>query len=675
MKLDHLTHLLKSIPGLSWLWLSTTKHDNSPGLSPRQDPSLQRRSPTPTPTPIDLTVLHDGGNWTSGLLHGIMFEEMDHSGDGGIHGQLLRNNGFQGWDAGLTGYKPLGDVVLAQDINNPLTEGITSTLSVTIAPRPRVGTTSTEFVGFANTGYNGIPLSNSTSNVEYYTSFRMMGDYTGDILIRLVGSRSGNVYGATNLNIRGDWAHFQFFETRFNVSVRPEMQRGYFEDNGDIEWQVLFRADEVRGDVLNFGLLQLFPPTYKDRPNGLRDDIAREVEALKPAFLRFPGGNNIEGLDVANRWKWNETIGPLEHRPGRQGDWHYPNTEALGLDEYMQWCEDMDMEPVLTVWDGKSYGGIIPADDIQPYLVDILNELEYLLGPATTPYGSLRAHNGRMAPYNIPFIEIGNEDDYSGGCDTYASRLSLIHNTIHNAYPNIILIANNIDPACLPTPPIPGLMYDYHYYRNPDDLAAMFDLWDNWGRDRGKVIVGEYGVRNFSDPDGVFWGFVQGSCAEAVHMIGLERNADVVRMAAYAPLVQHFGFTQWSPTLIGFDSRPNSFTPSTSYFVQRMFSTNRGTYVHPVLSTTGFGPVYWVATSNSSSYHLKLANFGDERQTVIVRFPAAGRGTLEMLSGPRDASNMPYNVTVVPSMTQFMVVSDVYTVYMEPWGVAVLVDS
>jgi hypothetical protein len=151
-----------------------------------------------------------------------------------------------------------------------------------------------------------------------------------------------------------------------------------------------------------------------------------------------------------------------------------------------------------------------------------------------------------MAPYNIPFIEIGNEDDYSGGCDTYTSRLTLIHNTIHTAYPNITLVANNIDPSCLPSPPIPGLMYDYHYYRNPDDLAAMFDLWDNWARERGKVIVGEYGVRNFSDPNGVFWGFVQGSCAEAVHMIGLERNADVVRMAAYAPLVQHFGFTQWS---------------------------------------------------------------------------------------------------------------------------------
>ncbi|KAL2852547.1 alpha-N-arabinofuranosidase A [Aspergillus pseudodeflectus] len=666
MKFDRLTHLLTRIPGLSWLWLSTnSKHDET-GLSPLQDPSLQ----TATPTPISLTVLQDGGNWTSGLLHGIMFEEMDHSGDGGIHGQLLRNNGFQGWDAGLTAYKPLGDVVLAQDINNPLSESITSTLSVTIAPRPQTHTTSTEFVGFANTGYNGIPVS----NVEYYTSFWMMGDYTGDILVRLVGSRSGNVYGATNLSVRGDWAQFRFFEARFNASVRPEMQSGYFEDNGDNEWQVLFRADEVRGDVLNFGLVQLFPPTYKNRPNGLRDDIAREVEPLRPAFLRFPGGNNIEGLDVANRWKWNETIGPLEHRPGRQGDWHYPNTEALGLDEYMQWCEDMDMEAVLTVWDGKSYGGIIRPGEMQPYLDDILDELEYLLGPATTPYGSLRAHNGRVLPYTLPFIEIGNEDDYSGGCDTYASRLTLIHNTIHSHYPNITLIANNIDPACLPAPPIPGLMYDCHYYRNPDDLAAMFGLWDNWDRHAGgEVIVGEYGVRNFSEPDGVFWSFVQGSCAEAVHMIGLERNSDVVRMAAYAPLLQHFGFTQWSPTLLGFDSSPASLTRSTSYFVQRMFSTNRGTYVHPVQSTSTFGPVYWVATSNATSYHLKLANYGDQRQTVIVRFPAAGRGTLEMLAGPRDASNTPYNVSVVPSLTEWVVESDVYTVFLEGWGVAVLV--
>ncbi|KAJ0414832.1 glycoside hydrolase superfamily [Aspergillus carlsbadensis] len=669
MKLNCLARLLASIQatGLSWLWLwLSTKYGADPGLSPRQDASLltsDTHSPTLEPKPINLTVLQDGGNWTSGTLHGIMFEVRCSPRDGGIHAQLLRNNGFQGWDAGLTGYKPLGDVILAQDINNPLSESITSTLAVTIAPRPGASTTNTDFVGFANTGHNGIPVS----NVEYYTSFWMMGDYTGDLLVRLVGTRSGNVYAATYLSVRGDWARFKFFETRFNASA------DLGDDDGENEWQVLFRVEGLRGRTLNFGLVQLFPPTYKDRPNGLRDDIAKEVEALNPAFLRFPGGNNIEGLDIANRWKWNETIGPLEHRPGRQGDWHYPNTEALGLDEYMQWCEDMAMEPVLTVWDGKSYGGIVSAEEMDPYLDDILNELEYLLGPPTTPYGSLRARNGRHAPWNLSYVEIGNEDDYSGGCATYAARLTLIHDAIHTAYPTLTLIANNIDPSCLPSPPIPGLMYDYHYYRNADDLAAMFDLWDNWDRASGGVIVGEYGVRNFSEPEGVFWGFVQGSCAEAVHMIGLERNGDVVRMAAYAPLLQHFGFTQWSPTLLGFDSAPNSLTPSTSYFTQRMFSTARGTYIHRVQSTAPFGPVYWVATSNASSYHLKLANYGAEKQVVTVRFPAAGRGTLEVLEGPRDASNLPRNVTVVPSITRFEGMSDVYTVFLGAWGVAVLV--
>ncbi|KAL3466117.1 alpha-N-arabinofuranosidase A [Aspergillus heterothallicus] len=642
MKFDF-ARLLTSIPGLDRI----AQHDD-PGLTTRQNPSVT--------APINLTVLPDGGNETSSLLHGIMFEEMDHSGDGGIHGQLLVNNGFQGWDPGLTGYKPLGDVSLYQDIDNPLTDSIACSLGVNV-PRSAKG-----LVGFANTGYKGVPVQ----NVEYRCSFWMMGDYTGDILLRLVGTRSGTVYAARNLSVRGDWGSFRWFETRFDSRAAAD---------GENEWQLWFDAAGLRGSVLNFGLVQLFPPTYNNRTNGLRDDVAREVAALKPAFLRFPGGNNIEGLDIGSRWKWNETIGPLENRLGRQGDWHYPNTEALGLDEYLWWCEDMEMEPILTVWDGKSYGGIIAGDDIQPYLDDILHELEYLLGPSTSHYGAMRARNGRRQPWTINYIEIGNEDDYTGGCDTYTDRLTPIYKTIHTHYPNITLIANNIEEACLPATPIPNLMYDYHYYRNPDDLAAMFDLWDHWNRSK-PIIVGEYGCRNYSNPDGVFWSFVRGSCAEAVHMIGLERNSDVVRMAAYAPLLQHFGFTQWSPTLLGLDSSPNSLTLSTSYFVQRMFSTNRGNYVHRVRSTHGFGPVYWVATSNATSYQVKLANYGEEQRTVIVHLPAdSGRGTLETISGPQDASNFPHNVTITPDLVRFSARSDVYTVFLEPWAVAVLVVS
>ncbi|KAL4748188.1 Arabinosidase A [Aspergillus terricola var. indicus] len=527
----------------------------------------------------------------------------------------------------------------------PLSAAITSSLSVSVRADAK------GLVGFANTGYNGITVLKQT----YWTSFYMKGEYSGTVLLRLTGTDSGTVHGSRNLTVKSTGGKWTQYETSFEAS------ESHVAEN---EWQLLFDAATARGHPLHFGLVQLFPPTYKNRTNGLRDDIARPIADLKPKFLRFPGGNNIQA--------------------DQPGDWHYPNTDALGLDEYLWWCEDMDMVPLLSVWDGKSYGGIVSGEELQPYLADIKNELEYLFGPPSTPFGALRARNGHPAPWPVQYIEIGNEDDYSGGCDTYPDRLVQIYDTIHASYPNITLIANNMDESCLPENPLPGLWHDYHYYRSADDLVAMFNYWDN--HDRGdRVLVGEYGCRNDSNPEGVFWSFMQGSCAEAVHMIGLERNSDVVMMAAYAPLLQHFGYTQWSvwvrpadrgeeqPTLFGFDSRPNSLTLSTSYYVNRMFSTNQGSTVHRVRSTAGFGPLYWVATSNETAYQVKLANYGAANQTVNIRVPGVGKGVLEMISGPKDASNLPGDVKIVPVLREIRAGREGYTVHMPPWGVAVLV--
>ncbi|KAL4869846.1 hypothetical protein BDV12DRAFT_208176 [Aspergillus spectabilis] len=636
MKLE-LTRLLARWAGLAWF------------LSPHE------LAQTP-PQPINLTVLRDGGNRSSPLLHGIMFEEMDHSGDGGLHGQLLQNNGFQGSDTSLFAYKPLGQVELSLS-STPLSAAITSTLSVSVLHDAK------GFVGFANTGYNGVPVVNGT----YRTEFWIKAEYSGIVMVRLVGSKDRVVFAEKNITVRSSRNGFVRYEAWFESRASRV---------GENEWQLLFDSGAMRGHSLGFGLVQLFPETFHNRRNGLREDIASSIAEIKPAFLRFPGGNNIEGLDIASRWKWNETIGPVVNRPGRQSDWNYPNTDALGLDEYLWWCEDMHMVPVLTVWDGKSYGGILSGSDMHPYLDDIMDELEYLLGPTTTHYGSLRAQNGHKDPWPIQYIEIGNEDDYSGGCDTYPDRLVQIYESIHDTYPNITLIANNMEEWCLPEAPLPGLMYDYHYYRSPDDLVGMFNKWDNQPRNT-PVIVGEYGCRNDSNPAGVYWSFVQSSCSEAVHMIGLERNSDIVKMAAYAPLLQHFGYAQWTPTLIGFDSSPGSLTRSTSYYVQKMFMTHRGNITHPVNSTANFGPLYWVATSNSNgNYQVKLANYGKERQIVNVNIPGTKSGKLEVLSGPQNASNLPHDVTITPVVKNISRQGDgnedVYNFVIPPWGVAVL---
>lgn len=338
------------------------------------------------------------------------------------------------------------------------------------------------------------------------------------------------------------------------------------------------------------------------RYNGLRDDVASYLEQIKPSFLRFPGGNNLyvrrcwqhkpvlqilitlrfgktdyfyrEGSTPATRWKWNETIGPVQNRPGRQGDWGYPNTDALGtvsldqrytsligtnitsvgLMEYMQWCIDMDMEPLLAVWSGLSLGGgVVQGSALQPYIADILNELEFLLGDVKTQYGALRAKYGRPEPYKINYIEVGNEDNLSGGCASYPSRFMDIYNAIHKAYSHITVVASTSDPSCLPSALPSGVYTDTHHYDTPDTFVKRFSEWDNVSRGNGHgVLVGEYASTSNNNGQQTYWSNMQGSCGEAVYMIGMERNSDVVKMASFAPLLEHYDMAQWSVSILLF---------------------------------------------------------------------------------------------------------------------------
>ncbi|KAJ5692309.1 glycoside hydrolase [Penicillium macrosclerotiorum] len=605
---------------------------------------------------VNLTVSKTGGNSSSPLLYGIMFEDINNSGDGGIHGQVLRNNGFQGSDPGLTAYSSVGTVEISQDTTNPLSSAIASSLKVSVPS----GTSG--LVGFANEGYNGVPVLDTT----YFNSFYMKGDYSGDVTVRLVGNSTGIVYATQNVTVDSTASKFTLYEISFVSTESPDANN---------VWQLLFDASQVSGSSLNFGLAQLFPPTYNGRENGLRDDVASFLAEIKPSFLRFPGGNNLEGASPSDRWKWNETIGNVVDRPGRDGDWGYPNTDALGLDEYFYWCEDMGMEPLLAVWDGLSLGGgIVTGSDLDPYVDDILNELEYVLGETDTTYGALRAKNGREDPWSVRYIEIGNEDFLQGGCDNYGSRFIQIYDAIHDKYPELTIVASTADSSCLPSTLPDGVIQDMHHYLSPDDFVASFNEWDNWSRD-SPILVGEYASTTGNDGSTTYWSNMQGSCSEAVYMIGMERNSDVVKMASFAPLLEHFDMAEWSPDLFGLDSSPDSITGSTSYYVQKMFSTNRGLTILPVTSDSGFGPVYWVSSvSSSGTYYVKLANYGSDTETVTVNIDGATSGTLELLSGDETVSNYPHDISITTSTTSISG-SGTFTVQLPAWAVAVLAVS
>jgi len=219
--------------------------------------------------------------------------------------------------------------------------------------------------------------------------------------------------------------------------------------------------------------------------------------------------------------------------------------------EYMDWTSDMGMKPLLAVWSGLSLGGgIISGPSLQPYVEDILNELEFLLGDANTAYGALRAKYGRHDPYELTMIEIGNEDDLSGGCSSYPSRFTAIYEAVHVKYPDLTVIASNSNPACLPSPLPAGVYTDTHHYLSPDDFVSLFNEWDNVKRENGRgVLVGEYASTRGNDGSTTYWSNMQGSCAEAVYMIGMERNSDLVKMASFAPLLEHFDMAEWSVSL------------------------------------------------------------------------------------------------------------------------------
>ncbi|TGO53481.1 hypothetical protein BOTNAR_0294g00120 [Botryotinia narcissicola] len=572
-----------------------------------------------------LTVSTTGGNASSPILYGLMFE-LRYIGDGGIHGQLLRNNGFQGTNPGLTDYAAVGGTNLTVDTANPLTSALPRSLKVSV-PSGATGQ-----VGFSNAGYLGIPVNDDT----YANYFWIKGSYSGSVTLSLVGVASGTVYATKTITVNSVATSFTYYETTYHSTQAPD---------GNNVWRLTFDGTKVAGSALNFGLPQLFPVTFNQRYNGIRNDVGNFLQALEPSFFRFPGGNNLEGSSPGNRWKWNETIGPVEKRPGRQGDWGYPNTDALGLMEYLQFISDAGLS-----LDG---GGVVSGAALTPYVDDILDELEFLLGSTSTTWGALRESYGHAAPYDIPFIEVGNEDNLSAGCGTYASRFTDIYNAIHAAYPDITVIASTSQASCLPNPIPAGVWTDTHHYLSPNGFVSLFNEFDNKPRNGPGIFVGEYASTTDNSGATTYWSTIQGAVSEAVYMIGMERNSDIVKMASYAPLFEHFDMAQWSPNLAGLNADPRSLTGSASYYVQQMFSVHRGETILPVTSDVGFGPLYWVASSTTAgTYYVKIANYGIATQNVTVDIPgatgASSSAKLVSFTGAPTASNYPLNVTLQP---------------------------
>lgn len=449
--------------------------------------------------------------------------------------------------------------------------------------------------GMANGGYFGVPI---VPGQTYHVSFfaKATSGFKAPLTVSLESADGTTAYATSQVRgVGGSWRQFQ---TVLCVPKSATESTG-----GRFVIAVDNRSGHAAvssGSSIWLQNVSLFPPTYRDRPNGLRPDLVGLLKEMRPKILRFPGGNYVEGDTLATRWDWKTTIGPVWERPGHENTaWGYFSDDGLGLLEYLQLAEDLGATPVLGVWAGYTLNGTVVAEaDLAPYVQDALDLVEYVTGPVTSTWGAKRAADGHPAPFAAPYLEIGNEDwiDGSGSYNSY--RYPAFYDALKAAYPKIQLIAT----TSVTSRPIDVL--DLHYYESEswfENASTMFDSYDRTGP---KIFVGEYaGTANAGS---LPTGFLGNSLGEAAFMTGMERNSDIVHMTSYAPLFANYGHTQWNPNLIGYDQIQSY--GSTSYYVQQMFANNVGDKTLPIMaSATG---LYYSATidSRSGRVYVKIVN-------------------------------------------------------------------
>ncbi|KAH7413696.1 glycoside hydrolase superfamily [Phaeosphaeria sp. MPI-PUGE-AT-0046c] len=543
---------------------------------------------------VDVVVQSSGGNSTRDKFghvygYGFLHEDINNSGDGGIYAELIQNRAFQyshNYSVSTEHYFPVNGASLSiQNLSQPLSKALPASMRVTAGN----GTGKT---GFKNEGYWGMDVKQH----KYTGSFWVKGAYKGSFYASLESNLTSDVFGSVEVpskSVADEW-------TEHTYELTPEKDA----PNSNNTLTITFDSAGVSGGALDFNLISLFPPTYKNRKNGLRVDIAEALADMNPSVLRFPGGNMLEGLYNDSWWDWKNTIGPLKDRPGFQGVWGYQQTNGLGLMEYLEWSEDMGLERILAVWAGLALdGGTTPKEDLQPFIDDALNEIEFVCGPADSTWGKVRAELGHPEPFTLNYVEIGNEDwlaGFPGGWDSYRQyRFPMFHDAIKAKYPNIQIIASaaTTDPERGEPLDYPAdALGDYHPYREPDEVVEEFNRFDN---DIGH-IVGEMAA--IHPNGGTKWeGKLMpypwwiGAVGEAVSLIGYERNSDRIPGTFYAPVLKNENRFQWSITIVQFAADVKLTTKAVTWYCWSLFAHHPITHTLPTTSNSSYGPVYWGA--------------------------------------------------------------------------------
>lgn len=505
-----------------------------------------------TPATLSVDVNKPGITIPAGF-NGLMTEEINHAFDGGLYAELIRNRSFLDNKNKPVDWSIVGDdggaISMSLDTTNPMNSANPVSLRLDLK-----NAAATD--GVANTGFWGIPVKPSTT---YTTSFyaRAGNGISGALTVAIVSDDGKTSFAQAQTGpLTGVWA--KYLLTLTTPADAPASASNKF---------VIYAPAKSTGSVW-LSMVSLFPPTYKDAPNGLRPDLMKLMANMQPAFLRMPGGNYLEGNDFPNRFNWKAMIGPVASRKGHMSCWGYRSSDGFGLPEFLTWCEQLHMQPVLAVFDGYTLNhDYVPAGPkLQPYVASALEEIQYVTGDVNTKWGKQRAEDGHPQPFKLTYVEIGNED----WSKSYNSRFAQFYDAIKAKYPKLQIIATSSVTSRTPD------VIDDHYYRAPSVMASDMHHYDKTNRTGPKIFVGEWAsMQGKPTPD------LNAALGDSAWLMGLENDSDVVVMQAYAPLlvnVNH-GAWQWPTNLIGYNAI-DSFG-SVSYWAQCMLNQNMGDVVLP----------------------------------------------------------------------------------------------
>ena len=629
----------------------------------------------------------------SPMLYGLMTEEINYSYEGGLYTQLVPNPSFADMFNPRGGRRGRPNPDAPRFTVRPDRWQLTDTVQVRVRQNRRDGINDanpTSLVvnfdqaglGIVSEGYWGFPIRKSTTfrGALYVRqpAARPNGDAAPtpvrSLTLALKSADGRTTYAETHLSGFGSqWKRFDY-----QLTTSPTQA-----DTKDARLFII--ADEPGSIELT--RVTLYAPSYKNRPNGLRVDLMEMMAEMHPKFLRFPGGNYLEGNNFANRFDWKRTIGHPDHRPGHQSPWGYRSTDGLGLLEFCQWAEDVGGEPVVGVFAGYVLGGDhLDGDYIQPFIQDALDEIEYIMGDATTKWGAQRARDGHPEPFPLHYVEVGNEDffDRSG---SYPNRFKMFYDAIKARYPQLQIIStvgyDALKSSAIPNPVVDVI--DEHYYRNAYDMYRNAFQYDRYDRNGPKIFCGEWATREGSPTTNM-----NAALGDAAWMTCMERNSDICIMSCYAPLFVNVepGAMQWASDLIGYDVLNAYGSPS--YWAQVMFSQYLGNRIVPIEATDipkqtldrndQANAVFYTATTDAASHttYLKLVNAVADAQKLNIKLDGVTKvkskaKKIELKAArPDDTNTLSQPRNIVPQQST-QKVGKQFDITLAPYSVTVLV--